>query len=552
MDREKYEKIFVQESERYLDELDEQLLDVELELENNELWGDIHGKIHSIKGMARALSFDRIVELTHLMEDWCKQFQEGSAKASESSHQALMNGTDLLRHLVLQKGTPLNHQNQNKLNTLQALFKKAPNQASEEQKEENRYPESGKKYQVRRIGEVRVKYALIEELMGLSQEIQTFEKTIPPLPVQESVVGLKSWIDGCMSLMRIVNFRMAHLRLMAVQDFIDLFLKPVRNLAKECGKQIRMEVKGGEIEADVTLLERLREPLMHVFRNSVAHGIETPEERVSGGKEPEGIIRVEVTRDRERLVMQISDDGRGIDKASIIEFLMKRRGLSSDAVSIMSDREIFSVILEPDFSSASRTTDMAGRGVGMNVVAQAIDYLGGRLEILSEPGKGTTFDIRLPVSLSVIYAVTFTVGPYSFSVPTSRVSSIDILSQLRDEDADCRWDLRRILEPLNGRPAFYHGILISLEDTPASEIRERKPPLLIVDRVVGNRPLMVLPVGELLSELGIYSGIGILENGDISLLLDLERLEKRFSKRGLTAEGRASSRSGVTMPRQAE
>ncbi|MCJ7809947.1 MAG: Hpt domain-containing protein, partial [Desulfobulbaceae bacterium] len=287
MDRSKYEQIFDQESGRYLQDLDDLLLKVEKEADNRELWGDIHGKIHSIKGMARALSLEKITTLSHLMEAWCKAYQEGSVGAVPTAIQAIYDGTDCLRYLVARKGGDESFEDQQRYSSLVALFEKAPHAPSGEKKPA--LPtDTAQKTQVQSISEVRVRYSLIEELLGLAQEIQLLEKTLPPLPQGQEFSGVKNWMAHCTSLMKVMYFRLAHLRLMSVGDFADLFNKTVRNLAASYGKKVCFSVEGGEIAADITILERLREPLVHIFRNCIAHGIEYPEERIKAGKSEEG------------------------------------------------------------------------------------------------------------------------------------------------------------------------------------------------------------------------------------------------------------------------
>jgi chemotaxis protein histidine kinase CheA len=230
---------------------------------------------------------------------------------------------------------------------------------------------------------------------------------------------------------------------------------------------------------------------------------------------------LEVQRERDSLIIVIGDDGRGIDRSAITRHLMERGSMTDEQIAGMSEEEFLSTILSPEFSSESEITDMSGRGIGMSVVAQAIEYLGGSMTIRSEPSKGTVFTIRLPLSLSVIHAVTFGIGTYTLSIPTSNVESVGRREHASPEDSDSSYDLRGLLGVNGGGEVFYTLKLRHLAAKSSTNKRDGDVEL-VVDRILGNRPLVVMPVGELLAKARLFAGVGIMENGDISMLLDLE------------------------------
>ena len=524
MDLQKYQKIFSQESDKYLKELDRLLIRVEKDLFNLGLWAEIHGKIHSIKGMARALSMDKITELGHTMENWCKKFQEGTLRATSESVQLIFQGGDLLRLLVTRMDDISSAEDQKWYNTLIAQLKKGPEAAPENTAEGPSSSRNSGSY-VERMDYVRVKYSLIEELLGLSQEIMLLEKSLPPLSLEQISYGLKNWIDDYTSLLKGLHFRLAQLRLVSVADFADIFVKTIRNLARENNKDVKFEVIGGELEADITLFERLREPFIHIFRNAIAHGIESSEERIGLGKDPEGKIVFDATRQGDSLIIKLSDDGRGIDSESIKRYLKDKKDMTDHHIGRMSQEELFDTILSADFSSSSTANDMAGRGIGMNVVAQAIECLGGTMAIRSETKKGTQFVIKLPISLSVIYAITFRIGDYTLSIPTSNVVSIDKVDSVSNHSGPS-YDLQGLLGVQDREGRLAHVLKVRNLGTECND-RMSKEMDVLVGEIIGNKPMMVMPVGELLAKVDIFSGIGIMENGDISLLLDTENFPER-------------------------
>lgn len=374
------------------------------------------------------------------------------------------------------------------------------------------------------IAHVRVEYSLIEELLGRSQEIILLEKTLPPLTQEQMSAGLRGWIDRYMALLRGLHFQLARLRLMPVQDFVSLFDKPLRDLARTHRREARIEVVGGELQVDIGLMERLREPFLHLLRNAIAHGIEPPEEREASGKQREGRITVKAEKQGDSLVITVRDDGRGIDASAIERYLKIRRGMSDQEIRSMPREEFLRTILQMDFSSASTIDELTGRGIGMDVIAKAIEYLGGVLSIHLEPGRGTAFVMKLALSLSIIQAVVFRLGPYTLAVPTSHVLSVEPADDRSSKQGEDFYDLRKRLsiKEAAGRPT--HVLRVRRPPRPDKPAGGRTLSRFLVDRVLGNVPLMVMPTGELLARAEAFAGVGIMENGDLSILLEMGRL----------------------------
>ena len=519
MDLEKYKKIFVQEASKYLEELDIALIRVEKDFSDLQMWGEIHGKIHSIKGMAKALSMERIAGLCHSMEEWCKQFQGGDIKPSDEAVQLLIDGTDLLKGLVAGKNDVSSPENLKEWERITARLVNSPDELVKQITLEVRPVSSPSK-----IDRIRVDYSLIEELLARSQEIMLLENRLPPLSQDQISTALKSWIDNYMSMLKGLHFQLARLRLMPVNDFGSLFEKTIRDLGKTYNRDARFEVVGGEIEVDIGLLGRLREPFMHLLRNSIAHGIEPPDERIKRGKSQEGKIVLDADKIGNNLVLKVSDDGGGIERSAIIKYLKNKRSMSDEEISRMPDDEFFDSILSVDFSSANGTTQLAGRGIGMDVVARAIGYLNGSMSIHSEPSKGTQFTIKLPLSLSIVYAVVCKLGEYTLSVPTLNVVSIERAEATSSEQSGAFYDLgdRLGIDAHTTKPTYILKVRQALNIN--GETARETPVRFAVDTIIGNMPLMVMPLGELLSRAGAFAGVGIMENGGISILLDMDKI----------------------------
>jgi len=519
MDIDKYKKIFIQESGKYLQELDTTLIRVEKDLLNRDLWSSIHGKIHSIKGMARALSLDTVSGLCHSMEAWCKEFQGGTVRPTADAVQVLMDGAELLKGLVAATADEtLAEEAPPQLKRIGSLLTKGPDELVHEAQ-----PDTHSISLPSKIDRIRVEYSLIEELLARSQEIILLGKTLPPLSQYQISSGLRSWIDHYISMLRGLHFQLSRLRLMPVQDFVSLFDRTVRDLARKYDREVRLEVAGGELQVDIGLMERLREPFLHLLRNAIAHGIEPPDERKRNGKRREGKIVFEADKRGDSLVLTISDDGRGIDRTSVERYLRDTMGMSDEEISCMPREEFLQTILRLDYSSADETTQLAGRGIGMNVIASSIEYLSGSMTIHSEPLEGTKFVFRLPLSLSILYAIVFRIGPYTLSVPTSHVVSIERLKTAAPEQGGALYDLgdRLGIHPNTRNPTHILKLRhpSSTNHAPSGGIPNR----FSVDGIIGNMPLMVMPSGELLARTRSFAGVGVMENGDLSILLDMEK-----------------------------
>ena len=530
MDLEKYRKIFTQESMKYLEQTDRILVRLLSDMSSRELWTEVHGKMHSIKGMAKAMSLPNIAQLGHSLESWCLLFQKGDREAAQEAVQVVIDGTALLKNLVHRMDSVDSAEFRERYHNLMERLSQDPSNGKKEVLLPP--PESTEisVVEVEPIDQVRIPYTQIEELLGYSREILMLETTLPPIPPEHS--SIKGWVDHYTAMIKGLYFRLAQLRLMSIEEFASIFRTTIDHQAKTLGKQVFLEVVGGDIRADIALLERLREPLLHLIRNAIAHGIEMPEDRVEKGKPEKGRITLKAERDKESLIIRIQDDGNGIDRKAIHRYLNRKFGMSDAEILDMSERKFYETILNSDFSASPGVDQMSGRGIGMSVVARAIEYLSGTLSVESVPDVGVTFMVQLPVSLSVIYAVVFQVGPYLLSIPTSSLESVDVLDPGYTCPTESCLNLRELFR-ISGSPEEPAHVL---KIHPVSRFLAEGHQLtglvenLIVDRVIGNKPVMIMQVVRLVARTRLFSGIGVLENGMISLLLDIPGLFSALSK----------------------
>ncbi|HSD16975.1 MAG TPA: Hpt domain-containing protein [Thermomonas sp.] len=320
-------------------------------------------------------------------------------------------------------------------------------------------------------------------------------------------------------------------RMVPFEGLVPRLRRVIRQATGETGKQAQLKLDGAQGELDRSVLERMTAPLEHMLRNAIAHGLETPDARRKAGKGEEGTIRVAVRREGSEVVLQVGDDGGGLDRGAIRARAIERGLIKPDAV--LSDGDLDVLILEPGFSTAETVSRLAGRGVGMDVVASEVRQLGGSLDIASRPGQGTTFTLRLPQTLAVTQAVFVKIGDTQYAVPIASVRGVGRISreEINKPDAVYRY---------GGEDYALHDLGSLVGTTTAKAEGQLQIPLLLVrsgdlraavaiDQVVGNREIVVKAGGpQLASVQGIF-GATIMGDGRVVVILDIAPLVRRFA-----------------------
>jgi chemosensory pili system protein ChpA (sensor histidine kinase/response regulator) len=324
-------------------------------------------------------------------------------------------------------------------------------------------------------------------------------------------------------------------RMVPFDSLVPNLRRTLRQAAGELDKRAQLKVDGAHGEMDRNLLERMKAPFEHMLRNALAHGIETPEERLAAGKPAEGTVNIAVSRESTEVVLRVADDGRGMDREAIRRKAIDRGLLKSDVQ--LSDRDLYAFVLESGFSTAEQITQLAGRGVGMDVVHNEIKQLGGSLAIDSTPGAGTHFTIRLPFTLAVTQAILVKLGESSYAIPMSSVQGVARIA---------RDDLERRIAA--GNPKHNYGgedfviyELAQLLGLPRGRLSdEAQVPLLMtrsgdqraavrIDGVVGSREIVVKSVGPQVSSVPGIFGATIMGDGAVVIILDLAPLVRRLA-----------------------
>jgi two-component system, chemotaxis family, sensor kinase CheA len=385
---------------------------------------------------------------------------------------------------------------------------------------------------------LRVNVALLEALVNLAGELVLSRNQLRTAVAKEDrrmLLAVDQRVNQVTSELQDVIMQT---RLQPIGNVFARFARVVRDLSRSLGKQVDLDIEGKDVALDKSIIEGLSDPLTHMVRNAVDHGIETVEERIAAGKKPSGTLRIVARHEAGQVVVEIADDGKGIDVRSVVDSAVRRGVITAEKAAAMSERDRRALIFAPGVSTAQQVTEISGRGVGMDVVKSNLDRLGGQVEILSEPGRGTTFRIKLPLTLAIIPSLIVSVEGERFAIPQANVEE---LLRLRADDMRRRVEMVGDAELLLLRdrvlPIARFGKVLretaggttpSVPDTDAPRATTEIVVVnsgslsfaLVVDAYYDTEEVVVKPLGRRLKQLHEYSGATILGDGGVTLIID--------------------------------
>ncbi len=367
---------------------------------------------------------------------------------------------------------------------------------------------------------IRVDIGKLDSFMNLVSELVIYRTRLEDLSDQMQVSEMKEPLDHVARISSELQDLVLKIRMQPVSTVMTRFPRMIRDLANDLGKEFELVIEGEDTELDRTVVSELSEPLVHLLRNSADHGVEMPADRVKLGKDPKGTIKITAYQEGNRVVLTLSDDGKGVNP-TIIKESAERKGISTEG---MSDKEIQQLIFHPGFSTAKEVTSISGRGVGMDAVKQKITELGGTVELESVVNQGTVFKINLPLTLSIIQSLLVKVGQDSFAIPLGIIKTI---VKVTEED---------IIRIHNREVYKYEGLAVPVvrlnQSLGIEPIEETNLHLvlvkqgdsynaLVVDDLVRQQEIVIKKLGQELSMLKKYLGATILGDGSIILILDV-------------------------------
>ncbi|MET0397433.1 MAG: chemotaxis protein CheA [Longimicrobiaceae bacterium] len=389
-----------------------------------------------------------------------------------------------------------------------------------------------------RARNIRVDLRRLDALMNQIGELVIIRDRLQKLAAVKDEPELEETVDQAARLISELQDEIMQARMVPVGQVFDRFPRLVRDAARMLGKQVEFVIEGKEIEFDRSMLDEIGDPIVHLLRNSLDHGIESPGERRAAGKPETGTLHLLAARERSQVLIRVEDDGRGISRERVLAKAVAAGLVPAEAAHALPDDEVFRLLTRAGFSTAERVTDVSGRGVGLDVVATRVRALGGTLEIESTPGRGTVFTLRMPLTLAIVRALLVKLGGETYALPITHVGeTVEIpeadvrsvkgrtVAVLRDEVIPLL-SLRGMLRHAEAAPADGRRMAVVLE---SGENRVG----VEVDGLAGQQEIVVKSFDATVATLRLFSGATILSDGRPALILDVGSI--------LAREGRAEA-----------
>jgi two-component system, chemotaxis family, sensor kinase CheA len=559
---------FLIESQEGLDRMERCLTELETRPGDTGVLADIFRSVHTIKGTTGFLGFTRLEKLAHAGENLLALLRDGKLVADEDVITCLLQLMDGLRSILKQiefdgaEGDGADEELIERLHELQAPAElrvpaqvlaaatpidvpatppppgksedkpSAPEGKSEEKPAAPR-PEpravqgTGQGAASASESTLRVDITLLNRMMNLVGElVLTRNQVLQATSADPRMTMLSRRLDMVTADLREAVMKA---RMQPVSNIFSKMPRMVRDLCRTLGRQVRLELEGQETELDKSLLEAIKDPLTHAVRNALDHGIEPPETREAAGKNPEGTLRLRAAQEGSHVIIEVCDDGAGIAVERVRAKAIERGLITEERAAQQSERELLQLIFVPGFSTAAAVTNVSGRGVGMDVVRTNVERIGGKVEIESRPGKGTTLRLRIPLTLAIIPALIVRSLDQSFALPQGALSE---LVHITPEQAAIEWIEDAPLYRLRGQLlplVFLDRLLMPGAGPAAGTAREQFIAVLdadgrrfglVVDGLADPEEIVVKPLSPVLKEIGLYSGATVLGNAELALILD--------------------------------
>lgn len=376
---------------------------------------------------------------------------------------------------------------------------------------------------------LRVDIDRLDNLMNLVSELIIIKTRLDGMDEKTEGQKRREAVEYLERITSSLHDAVMKVRMVPIENVFNRFPRVVRDLARELSKNITLIIEGAETELDRTVIDEIGDPLIHLIRNSADHGIEIPEERFRKGKPAQGTIKLKAYHDGNNVVIEISDDGRGINLNNVLKTAIDKGLVDRERAKNLKESEIISFLFEPGFSTKDMVTDISGRGVGLDVVKTKIESLGGGIEINTVPDQGTTFLIRLPLTLAIIQALMVMVGKEKYAIPLSAIKETVIVAS-----KDIKKVQKNEVTLLRGNviPILRLGEMLDVESNGSSEedltvviVKKGERDIgLVVDSLIGQQEIVIKSLGNFLKNIKFIAGATILGDGKVALILDVNTM----------------------------
>ncbi len=376
---------------------------------------------------------------------------------------------------------------------------------------------------------VRVDIDRLDSLMNLVSELIIVKTQLEGIGASEAAdVTYGESVEYLERVTTSLHDAVMKVRMVPVEIVFNRFPRMIRDVSKRLNKEIDLVMSGEETELDRTVIDEIGDPLIHLLRNAADHGLETTDERLKLGKPRHGTVDLKAYQDGNNVVIEVNDDGKGIDVAKIRQIAIDKKVITEDVGAIMSDQEIIHLLFEPSFTTSEKITDVSGRGVGLDVVRSKITALGGNIEVKTEMGKGSKFIVRLPLTLAIIQALMVQLGDEKYAIPLSNIQNIE---DIKVSDIQYVQKQEIILLRKEVIPIIRLHKLLHVEHHVEKESimvvivkKGDKQVGFVIDALIGQQEIVIKSLGKYLSGIKMIAGATILGNGEVALILDINTL----------------------------
>lgn len=544
-----YKALYASEASEILQALEEGVISLEKGDNLEACIEDLFRNAHNLKGMSGAMGYDTLVEASHALENVLDSCKRGEMQIKAAETDLLLRATDLLRELLQwtldEESGPKGEDLLGEILVLLApmsmragagdeAFEGSDDSVSEDDEsddEQDGPPPSSAEEEIKestgvqtRITSTRVDLKHLDSLMDLVGELIISRIRLTSIAREIDSRPLLDELNTSGRLVSEIQKEVMEARLIPVGQVFHRFKRLFRDISKDLEKKVHFEILGSDIGLDKMVLESMADPLVHLIRNAIDHGVESPAERKAYGKPETANVTLQARRERNLVIIEVKDDGRGIDFEKIDSGL-RPESPGGDSTKRISEEELCRILTTPGFSTKEEVNRYSGRGIGMNVVKETIDSLGGELHISSEPGHGTTISMHLPVNLSIIKALLFYVGdevhalPIEYVKETTRVES-GIFETVRGREvmrtkdgplAIVRPDQIFRMEPEGYYSRFIKVIIVNVGDRLVG---------LVVKRILGQQDVVIKGLPSMIRGVSGISGATIMGSGRIAFIWD--------------------------------
>jgi two-component system chemotaxis sensor kinase CheA len=558
MDLSQFREIFLSEAKEHLVSLNSALLELEKNPSNKETINQIFRAAHTLKGMAATMGFESITKLSHNMENVLDKIRKNEIQVKPNVIDLIFKSFDTLEKLVEDVGN--NTDSKINIDALIALFNEliekkeitskpqekpapqpapsipsAPPAPKDEPKPE---AQNGNAQPVAKEAEttttaaakantsIRINISYLDTMMNLVGEMVISKSQLEQIGQKHKIEELNEALQQFDRIAIDLQEAVLKTRMVPLSQIFDRYPRMIRDLSIKLGKDVDFEIFGADIDIDRLLLDEINEPLVHLLRNAIDHGIESPENRKKAGKPAKSRISLKASRERGYISIEVKDDGKGLDTEVIMRKAIEKNIISQEIAKALTEEEIFMIICDNRFSTAEKVSDISGRGVGMDVVKTVIESINGNFLIKSQKGKGSSFILNLPLTMAIISALLVKVKDETFAIPLNNITEIvpyekKNVKSIEGKEVIVLRDqvlplirLSRKLDLDNTTKDQDNGFILRVETSNKSSV-------LLIDNFLGRKEIVIKSLTGIMKRAKGFSGATILGDGSVVLILDI-------------------------------